>query len=142
MTEVEPFRRPAVALAIGFLIGLERGWQTRDESDRERTAGLRTFALTGLLGGMSALAPLPLFRFPPMLASLQPLQRCQNEPVRTQASEVVHEALTDIRSQVAITVSLLWKPTLLTCCSCLVAASTLRTRRSPTKRRSPRIWPR
>lgn len=55
MDEIELFRRLAVALAIGLLIGLERGWQTREESDRERTAGLRTFALTGLLGGMSAL---------------------------------------------------------------------------------------
>ena len=55
MNEVELFRRLAVALAIGLLIGLERGWQTREDSDRERTAGLRTFALTGLLGGMAAL---------------------------------------------------------------------------------------
>lgn len=55
MSEVELFRRLAVALAIGLLIGLERGWQAREESDRERTAGLRTFALTGLLGGMAAL---------------------------------------------------------------------------------------
>ncbi|RYZ54325.1 MAG: DUF4010 domain-containing protein, partial [Sphingobacteriales bacterium] len=55
MTEVELFRRLAVALAIGLLIGLERGWQSRDDADGERTAGLRTFALTGLLGGMSAL---------------------------------------------------------------------------------------
>lgn len=38
-----------------MLIGLERGWQTREDSDRERTAGLRTFALTGLLGGIAAL---------------------------------------------------------------------------------------
>lgn len=55
MSEAEILRRLAVALAIGLLIGLERGWQTREESDRERTAGLRTFALTGLLGGISAL---------------------------------------------------------------------------------------
>jgi len=55
MSEVEIFRRLAVALAIGLLIGLERGWQTRDDSDRERTAGLRTYALTGLLGGIAAL---------------------------------------------------------------------------------------
>lgn len=33
MNEAELFRRLAVALAIGLLIGLERGWQTRDESD-------------------------------------------------------------------------------------------------------------
>lgn len=55
MSEIELFQRLAVALAIGLLIGLERGWQTRDESDRERAAGLRTFALTGVLGGVSAL---------------------------------------------------------------------------------------
>lgn len=51
----ELFRRLGVALAIGLLIGLERGWQYREEMDGQRTAGLRTFALTGLLGGICAL---------------------------------------------------------------------------------------
>jgi uncharacterized membrane protein (DUF4010 family) len=65
MDQNELFQRLAVALAIGLLIGLERGWQTRDESDHQRTAGLRTFALTGLLGGIcgllgSALSPVVL----------------------------------------------------------------------------------
>jgi len=55
MEQEELFRRLAVALAIGLLIGLERGWQTRDESDHQRTAGLRTFALSGLLGGICGL---------------------------------------------------------------------------------------
>lgn len=55
MDQEELFRRLTVALAIGLLIGLERGWQTRDESDHQRTAGLRTFALSGLLGGISGL---------------------------------------------------------------------------------------
>jgi uncharacterized membrane protein (DUF4010 family) len=55
MDQNELFQRLAVALAIGLLIGLERGWQTRDESDHQRTAGLRTFALTGLLGGICGL---------------------------------------------------------------------------------------
>jgi uncharacterized membrane protein (DUF4010 family) len=55
MDQEELFRRLAVALAIGLLIGLERGWQTRTESDHQRTAGLRTFALTGLLGGICGL---------------------------------------------------------------------------------------
>lgn len=54
MDQEELFRRLAVALAIGLLVGLERGWQTREETDRQRAAGLRTFALTGLLGGISA----------------------------------------------------------------------------------------
>ncbi len=46
--------RFAVALAIGSLIGLERGWQRRDEPAGGRAAGLRTFALSALLGGVSA----------------------------------------------------------------------------------------
>jgi uncharacterized membrane protein (DUF4010 family) len=63
MDQNELFRRLGVALAIGLLIGLERGWQARDEAEGERTAGLRTYALAGLLGGMSgalALASSPL----------------------------------------------------------------------------------
>ena len=55
MDQEELFRRLAVALAIGLLIGLERGWRTREERDHQRTAGLRTFALTGLLGGICGL---------------------------------------------------------------------------------------
>ena len=58
MDQQELFRRLAVALAIGLLIGLERGWQTREERDQQRTAGLRTFALTGLLGGICGLMSL------------------------------------------------------------------------------------
>lgn len=46
------FERLAVALAIGLLIGIERGWKARDEAEGERTAGLRTHALSGLLGGV------------------------------------------------------------------------------------------
>jgi uncharacterized membrane protein (DUF4010 family) len=41
-----------LALAIGFVIGLERGWRERDEEEGQRTAGLRTFTLIGLLGGV------------------------------------------------------------------------------------------
>ena len=58
MDQEELFRRLAVALAIGLLIGLERGWQTREDTDRQRAAGLRTFALTGLLGGLCGLLSL------------------------------------------------------------------------------------
>jgi uncharacterized membrane protein (DUF4010 family) len=54
MDQDELFRRLALALAIGLLIGLERGWQLREEAEGERTAGLRTHALTGLLGGVCA----------------------------------------------------------------------------------------
>jgi uncharacterized membrane protein (DUF4010 family) len=58
MDQEELFRRLAVSLAIGLLVGLERGWQTREERDHQRTAGLRTFALTGLLGGICGLISL------------------------------------------------------------------------------------
>ena len=52
-----------IALAAGLLIGLERGWHQRDIPDGHRVAGLRTFALIGLLGGLSGLLPvLPRFR--------------------------------------------------------------------------------
>lgn len=43
-----------LALAIGLLVGLERGWRERDAPDGARTAGIRTYAITGLLGGLFA----------------------------------------------------------------------------------------
>jgi uncharacterized membrane protein (DUF4010 family) len=53
MDQDELFRRLGIALAIGLLIGLERGWRSREEAEGERTAGLRTYALAGMLGGIS-----------------------------------------------------------------------------------------
>lgn len=46
--------RLGLALAIGLLVGLERGWREREAPDRSRTAGIRTFGLAGLLGGVFA----------------------------------------------------------------------------------------
>lgn len=43
------------ALAIGLLIGVERGWRSREAEDGQRVAGLRTYGLTGLLGGCAGL---------------------------------------------------------------------------------------
>ena len=54
----EALSRLTVALAIGLLVGLERGWQTRDAEDNRRAAGFRTFALSGLLGGVTGLVAL------------------------------------------------------------------------------------
>jgi len=45
--------RFAVALGVGLLIGLERGWRQRDEASGHRAAGIRTFAISGLLGGLA-----------------------------------------------------------------------------------------
>jgi uncharacterized membrane protein (DUF4010 family) len=47
------FRNVAVALAIGLLIGLERGWNKRDALAGTRVAGLRTFAIIGVAGGIT-----------------------------------------------------------------------------------------
>ena len=44
--------RLALALGIGLLIGLERGWRRREAQPGERAAGIRTFAISGLLGGI------------------------------------------------------------------------------------------
>ena len=49
------FEQLGVALALGLLIGLERGWQLREAAEGSRLAGVRTFGLIGLLGGVGAL---------------------------------------------------------------------------------------
>jgi uncharacterized membrane protein (DUF4010 family) len=46
--------RLGVALGIGLLTGLERGWRTRAAEPGTRAAGIRTFALCGMLGGLLA----------------------------------------------------------------------------------------
>ena len=48
----------ATALLLGALTGLERGWATREQKPGERVAGIRTYALVGLLGGIAALLSL------------------------------------------------------------------------------------
>ncbi len=53
--DFELFQRMALALGIGLLFGIERGWKTRDQHGGRRTAGIRTFVLIGLLGGVSGL---------------------------------------------------------------------------------------
>ena len=51
----ETLLRLAVALFAGLLIGTERGWQRRSEAEGRRPAGIRTFGLIGLAGGLWAL---------------------------------------------------------------------------------------
>jgi len=43
-----------LALAIGLLVGLERGWREREEPAGSRTAGIRTYGISGFLGGVFA----------------------------------------------------------------------------------------
>ncbi|GAM99249.1 mgtC family [alpha proteobacterium U9-1i] len=55
---IDIFQRLAMALGIGFLVGVERGWKHRDAPDGARAAGLRTHAVIGLTGGVAgALLP-------------------------------------------------------------------------------------
>ena len=56
----ELISRLGVALGIGLLIGLERGWRRRGATPGSRAAGIRTFALSGLLGGVVAALALAL----------------------------------------------------------------------------------
>lgn len=55
MENVALFERLALALAIGVLMGMERGWDKREDPEGHRAAGIRTFALLGLLGGVVGL---------------------------------------------------------------------------------------
>ncbi len=50
-----PLYRLGVALAIGLLVGAERHWHERDAAAGHRTAGVRTFAILGLFGGVAGL---------------------------------------------------------------------------------------
>jgi uncharacterized membrane protein (DUF4010 family) len=55
LSEIEILRRLALAAAVGLLFGIERGWQQRDEKAGQRVAGVRTFTLIGLCGGVCGL---------------------------------------------------------------------------------------
>jgi len=48
--------RLGLALAVGLLVGTERHWRERDEASGSRTAGIRTFGISGLVGGLAAVA--------------------------------------------------------------------------------------
>lgn len=46
----------ALALALGLLVGLERGWTQREGRPGSRFAGIRTYGLFGLAGGVAGTA--------------------------------------------------------------------------------------
>lgn len=62
----------AIALLLGAIVGLQRGWDAREQKSGERIAGIRTFALIGLLGGLSALLAeeVTVWAFPVLLLSV------------------------------------------------------------------------
>lgn len=53
-THLGLLRNLAIALALGLLIGLERGWSKRELEPGGRVAGIRTFSLISLLGASSS----------------------------------------------------------------------------------------
>lgn len=53
--EFDLVRRLIVATVIGLLVGIERGWRERTAQGGTRTAGIRTFTLIGLVGGVVGL---------------------------------------------------------------------------------------
>lgn len=55
--ETETLFRLLLALALGLLIGAERGWEKREAAEGGRVAGFRTYGLIALLGGLAALLP-------------------------------------------------------------------------------------
>ncbi|MBY7763082.1 MgtC/SapB family protein [Vibrio fluvialis] len=44
-----------VALLLGAIVGTQRGWVARNNVEGSRVAGIRTFSLVGLYGGLSAI---------------------------------------------------------------------------------------
>jgi uncharacterized membrane protein (DUF4010 family) len=60
MEDLDLFQRLGLATAIGFVVGVERGWRHRFAEDESRVAGLRTHTLIGLFGGLSGAIALHL----------------------------------------------------------------------------------
>lgn len=52
------YQAVALALGIGLMFGVERGWRQRERPAGSRAAGVRTFALIGLLGGIAGVLSL------------------------------------------------------------------------------------
>lgn len=55
MDLIDIFQRLGLALAIGAAVGVERHWRERDEPEGARIAGIRTFTLIGMTGGIAGL---------------------------------------------------------------------------------------
>ena len=83
-----------IALLLGALIGLERGWSKRKEEAGARIAGIRTHALVGLLGGLAAVLSETLtgWAFPTLLLAVTAIALVA---WRTRVEEVRNYSITD-----------------------------------------------
>lgn len=52
-TNIDTIGAIGLSLALGLLVGIQRGWALRNEQAGSRFAGIRTFGLLGLAGGMA-----------------------------------------------------------------------------------------
>ncbi len=50
--ELTLLARMGLILLLGFLVGIERGWSFQEKKEGQRTAGIRTFTLIALSGGL------------------------------------------------------------------------------------------
>lgn len=55
MDLIDIFQRLGLACAIGAAVGVERHWRERDEPEGARIAGIRTFTLISMTGGIAGL---------------------------------------------------------------------------------------
>lgn len=53
----QPLVGLAAAVLAGLIVGVERGWTQREKPAGGRVAGIRTFGILGLIGGLSGLLP-------------------------------------------------------------------------------------
>lgn len=58
LTSTDEILGLGAAIAVGLLIGIERGWQFRTVREGSRVAGVRTFTLLGLVAGIAGFATL------------------------------------------------------------------------------------
>jgi len=97
--------RIGAALAAGVLIGIERGWHLRTREAGSRVAGIRTFALLGLGGGLAGLLGAkgqPLMGGTIVVASAAVLVLGYANSLRER-----HDATTAVAALVTLTIGLL-----------------------------------
>jgi len=97
--------RIGTALAAGVLIGIERGWHLRDREEGSRVAGIRTFSLLGLAGGLAALLGA---KGQPLIAGAIAIAACAVLVIGYAGSlKERHDATTAIAALVTLTIGLL-----------------------------------
>jgi len=52
LTDMQLLIKFGLILLLGFLVGIERGWSFKKKKEGERTAGIRTFTLIAISGGL------------------------------------------------------------------------------------------